>query len=50
MDFVKEVSHRVVLIDEAKVVMDGDPVEVSNCLIEMSHAKYLERNIESLIS
>jgi methyl coenzyme M reductase system subunit A2 len=50
MDFVKEVSHRAVLIDDAKVVSDGDPVEVSNQLIEMSHARYLERTMESLIT
>lgn len=50
MDFVKEVSHRAVLIDDAKVVNDGDPVEVSNQLIEMSHARYLERTMESLIT
>ncbi len=50
MDFVKEVSHRAVLIDDAKVVNDGDPVEVSNQLIEMSHASYLERTMESLIA
>ena len=50
MDFVKEVSHRAVLIDEAKVIMEGDPVEVSNRLVEMSHARYLERTIESLMA
>lgn len=50
MDFVKEVSHRAVLIDNAKVVNDGDPVEVSNQLIEMSHARYLERTMESLMN
>lgn len=50
MDFVKEVSHRAVLIDDAKVVNDGDPLEVSNQLIEMSHASYLERTMESLIT
>lgn len=49
MDFVKEVSHRAVLIEDAKVINDGDPVEVSNQLIEMSHARYLERTMESLI-
>ncbi len=50
MDFVKEVSHRAVLIDEAKVIMEGEPVEVSNHLIKTSHARYLERTIESLIA
>ncbi len=50
MDFVKEVSHRAVLIDDAKAIMDGDPVEVSNRLIEMSHATYLERTIDSLMN
>ncbi|WP_321419536.1 ATP-binding cassette domain-containing protein [uncultured Methanomethylovorans sp.] len=50
MDFVKEVSHRAVLIDNAKVVKDGDPVEVANQLIEMSHARYLERTMDSLMN
>lgn len=50
MDFVKEVSHRAILIDDAKVVSDGDPADVSNLLIEMSHARYLERTMESLIA
>ncbi|WP_370574793.1 ATP-binding cassette domain-containing protein [Methanomethylovorans sp.] len=50
MDFVKEVSHRAVLIDDAKAIMDGDPVEVSNRLIEMSHATYLERTMDSLMN
>jgi methyl coenzyme M reductase system subunit A2 len=50
MDFVKEVSHRAILIDNAKVLNDGDPVEVSKLLIEMSKASYMERTMESIIS
>ncbi|MGB3906924.1 MAG: ATP-binding cassette domain-containing protein [Methanomethylovorans sp.] len=50
MDFVKEVSHRTILIDDAKVVNDGDPLEVSDQLIEMSHASYLKRTMRSLIA
>lgn len=50
MDFVREVSHRAILIDDAKVINDGDPVKVSDQLVEMSHARYLERTMESIIS
>ncbi|WP_406660686.1 ABC transporter ATP-binding protein [Methanolobus sp. ZRKC3] len=46
MDFVKEVAHRTVLMDNAKIIMDGKPDEVCGKLIEMSHAKYLDRSIE----
>lgn len=50
MDFVKEVSHRAILIDDAKVINDGNPIEVSDQLVGMSHARYLEKTMESIIS
>lgn len=43
MDFVKEVSHRTILIDDAKIVMDGNPTDVTNYLIAMSKATYLQK-------
>ncbi|WP_319506564.1 ATP-binding cassette domain-containing protein [uncultured Methanolobus sp.] len=49
MDFVKEAAHRAILIDNAKIIMDGKPEEVCGKLIEMSHAKYLEHDISELV-
>lgn len=49
MDFVKEAAHRAILIDNAKIIMDGKPEEVCSKLIEMSNAKYLEHDISELV-
>ncbi|WP_094227726.1 ABC transporter ATP-binding protein [Methanolobus psychrotolerans] len=49
MDFVKEAAHRAILVDNAKIIMDGKPEEVCGKLIEMSHAKYLEHDISELV-
>ncbi len=49
MDFVREAAHRAILIDNAKIIMDGKPDEVCSKLIEMSHAKYLEHDISELM-
>ena len=48
-DFVKEAAHRAILVDDAKIVMDGEPDAVCNMLIEMSHAAYLEHDISELV-
>ncbi|WP_340820793.1 ABC transporter ATP-binding protein [Methanolobus sp. WCC4] len=48
-DFVKEAAHRAILLDSAKIVMDGEPDEVCDRLIEMSHAVYLEHDISELV-
>ncbi|MBN2488851.1 MAG: ABC transporter ATP-binding protein [Methanosarcinaceae archaeon] len=48
MDFVKEVAHRTILIDNAAILMDGKPDEVCQCLIDRSNATYLEHSIEDL--
>jgi len=48
MDFVREVAHRAVLIDNAAITMDGKPDEVCQRLIDMSNATYLEHTIEEL--
>ncbi|MDF1533997.1 MAG: ATP-binding cassette domain-containing protein [Methanosarcinaceae archaeon] len=48
MDFVKEVAHRAVLIDNGAIVDDGKAHEVCDLLIERSHATYLEHNIQEL--
>ena len=49
MDFVREAAHRAILIDNAKIIMDGKPDEVCSKLVEMSHAKYLEHDISELV-
>ncbi|MBP1909768.1 ATP-binding cassette domain-containing protein [Methanolobus bombayensis] len=48
-DFVREAAHRAILLDDAKIIMDGNPEEVCHKLIEMSDAKYLEHDISELI-
>ncbi len=48
MDFVREVAHRAILIDNARIIMDGKPEEVCNRLVEMSHARYLEHDLKEL--
>jgi len=48
MDFVKEAAHRAILIDDAKIIMDGEPEEVCNKLIEMSKATYLDHDLKEL--
>jgi ATPase components of various ABC-type transport systems, contain duplicated ATPase len=49
MDFVREAAHRAILIDNAKIIMDGRPDDVCSKLIEMSHATYLEHDISELV-
>ena len=49
MDFVREVAHRVVLIDNGALIMDGNPAEVCQELIDRSNATYMEHNLEDLI-
>lgn len=48
MDFVREVAHRAILVDNANIIMDGKPEEVCNRLIGMSHARYLEHDLKEL--
>jgi methyl coenzyme M reductase system subunit A2 len=48
-DFVKEAAHRAILIDDAEITMDGNPEDVCQKLIEMSHAKYLEHDLQELV-
>jgi methyl coenzyme M reductase system, component A2 len=49
MDFVREVAHRAVLIENGAIVMDGDPDEVCQELIIRSNAPYLEHSLEDLV-
>ena len=41
VDFVREVSHRAILIENGKIVEDGDPSEVCKAFISKSGAAYL---------
>ncbi len=49
MDFVREVAHRAILIENGALVMDGRPSEVCQELINRSNAPYLEHSLEDLI-
>jgi len=49
MDFVREVAHRAVLIENGALAMDGEPAEVCQELINRSNAPYMEHNLEDLI-
>ncbi|MCL7476296.1 MAG: ATP-binding cassette domain-containing protein [ANME-2 cluster archaeon] len=42
MDFVTEVAHRAILIDNGDIIMDGAPLAVTSKLIEIGHATYME--------
>ena len=44
MDFVKEVTTRVLMIDNGQLVEDGDPQKVSNKFLEECKAGYLIQN------
>lgn len=49
MDFVREVAHRTVLIENGALVMDGKPIEVCQELITRSNAPYMEHSLEDLV-
>ena len=41
LDFVEELSSRAVLMDEGKIISDGEPSELCGDFIERSNAVYL---------
>ncbi|HII00996.1 TPA: ABC transporter ATP-binding protein [Methanosarcinaceae archaeon] len=49
MDFVREVAHRAVLIENGALVMDGKPAEVCQELINRSNAPYMVHNLGDLV-
>jgi methyl coenzyme M reductase system subunit A2 len=49
MDFVREVAHRALLIDNGALIMDGNPADICRELINRSNAPYMEHNLEDLI-
>ena len=49
MDFVREVAHRAILIENGAIAMDGNPAEVCQELIIRSNAPYLAHSIEDLV-
>lgn len=49
LDFVKEVAHRAVLIDNGKITLDGNPKEVCGEYIKMSKVAYLKRGLEDYL-
>ena len=42
VDFVKEVSHRAMLIENGALAADGNPAEVCNAFLASCHAPYLK--------
>ena len=42
VDFVKEISHRAMLIDNGAIAADGDPTEVCNAFLASCNAPYLK--------
>ncbi|MCK5661126.1 MAG: ABC transporter ATP-binding protein, partial [Methanosarcinales archaeon] len=48
MDFVREVSHRAILVDAGAVIADGDANTVCDELIKRSNAPYLEHDLREL--
>jgi len=42
VNFVKEVSHRAVLMEKGALVADGDPEEVCNAFLASCNAPYLK--------
>ncbi|MFZ3150041.1 MAG: ATP-binding cassette domain-containing protein [Methanothrix sp.] len=42
VDFVKEISHRAMLIENGAIAADGDPAEVCNAFLASCHAPYLK--------
>lgn len=44
MDFVREVANRVLMMDDGKLVEDGDPQKVSAIFLEEYKAEYLIQN------
>jgi len=42
VDFVKEISHRAILIENGAIAADGDPIEVCNAYLASCHAPYLK--------
>jgi methyl coenzyme M reductase system subunit A2 len=49
MDFVREVAHRAILIENGALVIDGKPFEVCHELINRSNAPYMEHSLEDLV-
>jgi len=44
IDFVREVATRVLMVDDGKLVEDGDPQKISGIFLEEYKAKYLIQN------
>lgn len=42
VDFVKEISHRAMLIENGAIASDGDPAEVCNAFLASCNAPYLK--------
>ncbi|HII06320.1 MAG TPA: ABC transporter ATP-binding protein, partial [Methanotrichaceae archaeon] len=47
VDFVREISHRAVLIDDGAILMDGDPAQVCDLFVSRCNAPYLKLTSET---
>lgn len=43
VDFIRELSTRAVMVEDGRIVMDGEPGELCDEFVERSHARYLQR-------
>jgi methyl coenzyme M reductase system subunit A2 len=46
VDFVKEVSHRAILMENGALIEDGDPIEICNVFLSRCNAPYLRSTQE----
>ena len=46
MDFVNELAHRAIMIENGKITMDDEPMAVTKKLIEVGHATYMKHALK----
>jgi methyl coenzyme M reductase system subunit A2 len=46
MDFVNELAHRAIMIENGKITMDDEPMAVTTKLIEVGHATYMKHALK----
>jgi len=49
MDFVKEVAHRAIVIDNGKITMEGDPNKVCDEYVKQTKAAYLKHSLKDYL-
>lgn len=46
MDFVNELAHRAIMIENGKITMDDEPMAVTKKLIQVGHASYMKHALK----